>query len=109
MTLKAIIDKCSMVSVHEVRHVTDHYGELVVYNAKMDKWNQIFVDLLGPPKKPLGVEPSDHDLELTQEYGGIWSNQTLFEKELDDFTLIAMYWPWQDGVHTTVKLAHVSK
>jgi len=107
MTLKEVIDKCSMLNVYEVRRVTDEYGELVFYNKKINEWNQIFVDLLGPATKPAGVQPSEDDLHVTKDYGGIWTDQTLFKREFDDFTLIAMYWPWQDDIHTTVKMARL--
>jgi hypothetical protein len=109
MTLKEIIDKGSMQNIYEVRHITDDYVELVFWNKKLDKWNKIFCDTLGPPKKPAGVRPSKEDLDLTKDYGGIWINQTLFRKEFGDLTVIAMYWPWQGDVHTTLKMANLKK
>jgi hypothetical protein len=107
MNLKEILDRCNMLNVHEVRHVTDDYAELVFHNRALDEWNRILSDTLGPPKKPAGVEPSENDLELTKDYGGIRVNQTLFMKEVEDSKVIAMYWPWQNGIHTTLKMAHV--
>jgi hypothetical protein len=107
VTLKEITDKCSESSIREVRHLADEYGEIVVYNTKIDEWTAVFVDLLGPPKKPSGVEPTEDDRQVAINYGGIWANQTLFKKELGDSTLLVMYWPWQDGVHTTVKMARI--
>jgi len=109
MSLKEIIDRCGVSNVHEVRHITDEYGELVFYKRKVDEWNRVFSNILGPPVKPAGVEPSQDDRNLAKDYGGIWVNQTLFKKEFDGFTLIAMYWPWQDGVHVTLKMAHLKK
>jgi len=108
-TVKAIIDKCTMQSVHEVRHITDEYGEFVVFNTGMEELTKVFVDLLGAPQKPAGVKPSDDDLTLTEGYGGIRINQTLFKRVFEDFILVAMYWPWEDGVRTTVKMAHLRK
>jgi hypothetical protein len=107
MNLKEILDRCNMVNVHEVRHITDDYAELVFHNRALDEWNRILSDTLGPPKKPAGVEPSENDLELTKDYGGIRVNQTLFMKEVEDSKVIAMYWPWQNHLHTTLKMAHV--
>lgn len=89
--------------------MTDEYVELVFYNKKLREWDKIFSNILGPAKKPAGVKPSQDDLHLTKDYGGIWVNQTLFTKEFDDFTVIAMYWPWQDHVYTTLKMAHLRK
>ncbi len=109
MKLKEIVQKCRMQNVHEVRRITDDYVELVFYNRKLDQWNQTFCDILGPPKKPAGVKPSKEDLDLTEDYGGIWISQTLFRKEFGDSTVVAMYWPWQDDVHTTLKMANSKK
>ncbi|NIQ39129.1 MAG: hypothetical protein GTN81_11120 [Proteobacteria bacterium] len=109
MTLKEIIDKGSMRNIYEVRHITDDYVELVLWNKKLDKWNTILCDTLGPPKKPAGAKPSKRDLDLTQDHGGIWINQTLFRKDFGNLTVIAMYWPWQNDVHTTLKMANLKK
>lgn len=109
MNLKEIIDKCSMLNVHEVRHITDKYVELVFYNRTLDEWNKIFSDIFGLPKKPAGAKPSKDDLDLTEDYGGIRVNQTLFRKEFNGFTVMAMYWPWQDNVYTTLKMARLGK
>ncbi len=109
MTVKQILDRCSMLNVREIRRVTDGYVELVFSNKKLGEWNKVFSEILGPPKKPAGVKPSTEDLHLTKDCGGIWINQTLFSKEFDDFHVIAMYWPWQDDAHTTLKMAHIEK
>ncbi|MBW2056458.1 MAG: hypothetical protein JRJ26_03070 [Deltaproteobacteria bacterium] len=107
MTLKEIVGRCNLSSVYEIRHVTEDYGEVVFYNRDMEEWNTVFLDSLGPPIKPACVEPSEDQRRLAEAYGGIWKNQTLFKREFDGFTLIAMYWPWQDQVHTTVKIARL--
>ena len=122
MTLKKIIEKCSILSVHDKRIISDEYNELVFYNKEIDKWNKIFADVLGPaikPKvlievlgpaaKPAGVEPTEDDLQLTKDYGGIYNNQTLFRKEFDDVTVIVMLWPWEDDIHTTLKMVLFKK
>ena len=109
MTLKEIIEKCNILSVHDKRIISDEYNELVFYNKEIDKWNKIFVDILGPAIKPAGVEPTKDDLQLTKDYGGIYDNQTLFKKEFDDVIVIAMFWPWGDDTHTTLKIALFKK
>ena len=109
MMLKEIIDKIKIFNVHEVRHITDDYGELVFSNSKIDGPHTILTNVLGPPIKSAGESPSREDLDLTKDYGGIWVNQTLFRREYDNSTLIAMYWPWQDGVHVTLKMAYLKK
>ena len=109
MTLKEIIKKCSMLSTYGELQITDEYGELVFYNKEIDGWSKIFVDILGPPIKPAGIEPTKYDLHLTKDYGGIFGNQILFKKEFADVTVIAMFWPWQDNIHTTLKIVLFKK
>jgi hypothetical protein len=105
MTLKEIINNFDTLSVYEERRMGDEFCELVFYNKDIDKWNTLFADILGHAVKPAGVEPTEDDQYLTRDYGGTWFDQTVFRKEFDDVTVLAMFWPWQDGVHTTLKMA----
>ena len=104
MTLKEIMKKCRTLSISEMRRNSDEFCELVFYNKDTDEWYEIFADILGHPIKPAGTEPTEDDKNLTRDYGGAWFDQTVFRKEFDDVTVVAMFWPWQDGVHTTLKI-----
>jgi len=92
-----------------MRRNSDEFCELVFYNKDADEWNKIFADMLGHPIKPPGKDPTEGDQHLTRDYGGTWVDQTVFTKQFDDVTVIAMFWPWQDGVHTTLKMALLKK
>ncbi len=105
MTLNEILVRCSKLKIHEERNINDEYYELVIYNKDIDEWQKIFNELLGEPRKPKGVAPSKDDLDLTKESGGIRINQTLYEKKFEDVIIIAKFWPWDDDVHTTLKMA----
>jgi len=105
MILKEVIKRCSTLEVYDTRLMTDEYIELVFYSKEIDKWNRVFADFLGPAIKPQGVEPTKDDFRLTKNYGGVWGNQTLFKKDFDNFTIISMFWPWQDNIHVTLKIA----
>lgn len=109
MTVKEIFEQCHTLRIHEERCVTDEFCEIVFNNKDGDEWNKKCADILGHAIKPAGMEPTEDDQYLTKDYGGIWSDQTLFKKEFDDVTVIVMFWPWQDGVHTTVKMALLKK
>jgi hypothetical protein len=109
MTLKQIMERCHMLGVNEQRHRGDAYHELVFYQAEIDQWTKIFSGIFGPAVKPEGAKPTKALLELTRDYGGIWPGQTLFKKDFDDVTVIAMFWPWQDGIHATLKMALLEK
>ncbi len=109
MTLKEITEKFSGLGIYDQRTSSDEYSELVFFNEEIDKWNKIFSDILGPPEKPAGENPTEDDQCLAEDHGGIYRNQTLFKKELDDAIVIAMFWPWQDNKHTTLKVIFIKK
>ena len=109
MTLKEIIDKCEGLEVARELSISCEYDEFVFLSKEMDKWSKVFEDILGPAVKPAGVKPTADQLMLSKEYGGVYENQTLFKKDFDDVSIIAMFWPWQDKTHTTLKLALLKK
>lgn len=109
MTLTEILEKYSDLSIEERRCISDDYVWLVFYNKEMEKWNKVFNNILGPALKAAGRAPTAEDMSLTEEYGGIRRNQTLFKKEFDDAVVIAMFWPWQDNIRTTLKMVLVDK
>jgi hypothetical protein len=104
MTLREIVEKCSLLEVEERRHQDETYGELVFCNKGIDDWHRIISEALGTPVKPAGNKPAKDLVRLTEEYGGIRTDQTLFMREFDDVTVMAMFWPWGDGKHTTLKM-----
>ena len=107
--LKEIVEKCNALEIYEKRCVSDKYFELVFCNKEMDKWEKIVTDFLGVAVKPPKRKPTKEDIHITNGYGGIQSNQTLFKKEFDNATIIAMFWPWQDNTYTTLKVAVLRK
>jgi len=109
MTLHEIIEKCRMLGIDEERHSSNTYHELVFYREEIDKWNTVLSGVLGPAIKPEGKAPAKDHQRLTKEYGGIWADQTLFKGEFEDATVIAMFWPWEDGIHVTLKMALLVK
>lgn len=105
MELKEITDCFSELKVVEKRCVTDDFVELVFQSQEVDQWQHILKAFLGDPIKPKGQEPSEKDLELTAKTGGIRLDQTLFEKEFQDGSIIAKFWPWMDNIHITLRMA----
>lgn len=109
MPLNKIISKFGHLTVTEERCVTDEFVDLVFLNSDLPSWYEILSDALGLPVKPQGKMPSAKDLELTSNTGGIRIEQTLFEKEFEEGTVIAKFWPWQDDRHTTLRMALLLK
>ncbi len=105
MTLRQIIERYSMLRVDEVRCDSNKYGELIFYGEDIDEWHRIFADVFGPAVKPGGKKPTKDQKRLTKDYGGVWTDQTLFRKECEGVTVIAMFWPWRDKIHVTLKMA----
>ena len=109
MKLKEILESCGHLEIHEKRVENDDYCEIVFFSRDIGQWARILSDLLGPARKSAGAAPSEADLALTRRTGGIRTDQTLFEKEFESGTVIAKFWPWQDGLHVTLKMAVLLK
>ncbi len=104
-TLKEIVEKAKPLEAYEQRSLSDEYLEFVIYNKDIEQWTKLLVAILGPAVKPAGAKPTKEQLKLTEDYGGVFENQTLFKKEFDGVTVVAMFWPWQDHTYTTLKAA----
>ncbi|MFH1622465.1 MAG: hypothetical protein ABIA97_05015 [Candidatus Omnitrophota bacterium] len=107
--LKEIIDKGQKLGIKEKRRFSDEYCELIVFAKELNDWIDIFTEILGPASKPAGEKPTLDHLALTKDYGGIYENQILFKKEINNKIILAMVWPWQDKTHVTLKIAETSK
>jgi hypothetical protein len=109
MQLKEIIDCFGDLKIHEKRCMEDDFVELVFFSDEIDEWHRILKAFLGSPIKPQGQEPSTKDLELTAGTGSIRINQTLYEKDTPDAMVIAKFWPWDDNIHITLRMALLLK
>lgn len=105
MTLDNILLQARDLGIYERRSMSDEYCELVFFSQDLDVWQRILSSDLGEPRKPAGQEPTKADLGLTSPTGGIRVNQTLYEKNFGDKTIIAKIWPWDDERYMTLKMA----
>ncbi len=109
MNLKQVFEQLSSLAIEEERSVSEDYLEIVFLNKEFSNWDKALSGILGPAVKPAGQAPTSEDDALTSEFGGIFDNQTLFKKDMDGKCVIAMFWPWQDKEHTTLKMALLKK
>jgi hypothetical protein len=109
MQLHEIIDCCSELKVAEKRCITGDFIELVFHNEDMQEWHRILTAFLGAPQKPESQKPSPKDLEITSKTGGIRIEQTLFEEEFENGSIIAKFWPWKDKKYITLRMALLVK
>jgi hypothetical protein len=108
MVLREIVNRSQGLTIHEMRCDQDDYYEVVILSSEIQSWEKILTSVLGLPRKPKGVKPTEDDLNLTRASGGIRLNQTLFERSFGDYTIIAKFWPWDDDEHITLKMAQLS-
>ena len=72
-------------------------SELEVLSARLVK---VFGEPVYPSKKSYPFNPE----KLAEDYGGIMRGQILYYLEQKENPVLAMLWPWQDGVNITLKL-----
>jgi hypothetical protein len=99
-----LLEQCRHLDVAERRMLEKDYVEVVFYKKDLSDWEKVFASYLGAPAKPPGNRSSLYDRHVTRQSGGIETNQTLYRKEFDSQSLIAMFWPWGDDEHVTLKM-----
>jgi hypothetical protein len=78
--------------------------ELVFYTRDTDEWMALLSDIFADAVKPQWQKPSGRDRKWTKKFGGIRPNQTLFMREFKDYAVLAMVWPWNDNILSTLKI-----
>jgi len=107
MELVDFMEQARDLRIRERRYHFDdagEYGEIVLYNDEIDRWQTLIQSLLGAPLKPEGAPVTDELVELTRECGELFDHQTLFFQEDDHQQMFAMLWPWRNQPYTTLKL-----
>jgi hypothetical protein len=104
MTVEEIMKRCDTLTIAERRMVSADYSEFVFFHKDAEVWENLFTELLGGAIKAAGKKPSKDDSIMTEVYGGIRSEQTLFLKHFDDVSVMVMFWPWKDITHITAKI-----
>ncbi|MFH1459473.1 MAG: hypothetical protein ABIG64_03755 [Candidatus Omnitrophota bacterium] len=109
MNAKEIIEKCSHLEIAAKRRMEDDYVEVVVFSRDISKWQEFLNSIFGPAVSPIGARPTQEDIKLTEDYGGIFDDQAFYKKDFEKTQVLAMFWPWQDGEKITLKIAVIKK
>lgn len=109
VNIETICKEFELLENVELRTKTDNYLELVFSRKDGEAYYNILNKFLGEPKKPKDKEPQEDDHKITRYYGGIRKEQVLYYRDFSHATITAILWPWQDGVHTTLKLVFLKK
>jgi hypothetical protein len=102
--LKALCEEFADLPLHETRTATGTYVELVFFSRDLADWSNRLEAHLGSPVHAGRARPSRQVRSVTSEHGGITRGQTLYLTNREDGDVVAMLWPWRDGVHVTLKL-----
>lgn len=82
----------------------DNLFEAVVAKDEVAKLTERLEGFFGPPAWPSKEKLTFQVRQLIDGYGGIMPGQTLYLRNEGSFSVMAMLWPWQDGIRTTVKI-----
>jgi hypothetical protein len=104
MVFKSLKQDIKLMAFDSVRRDEADYFEAVFFKQDLikvvAKVSNALGEILYPSSKSLDKKFENFILE----YGGIQKGQSLYCKESGDFIVLAMFWPWQDGEHITLKL-----
>ena len=104
MTISEILKKCDQLKVEEERVSSSGYNEQVIFADEIDQWNKVLTGFLGPAVKPAGQKTTPQYFALAVNFGGIFDDQTLFYKKFEEISILAMFWPWKNKIHVTLKI-----
>jgi len=104
MEFNRIKKDVSSISFDTLRVDCDNIFEAVVAKNEVSKLIERLEKFFGPPAWPSKDKLTFQVRQLIDGYGGIMPGQTLYLHNEGSFSVLAMLWPWQDGVRTTVKI-----
>jgi hypothetical protein len=104
MQFNGLINEIKSAVFDSLRSDKESYFEAVFLNDELTKLFPKFEKFFGlpawPSEKPL---PSQVE-EIIGEFGGIMPGQTLYFCNDGSDYIVLMLWPWNDAIHTTVKI-----
>ena len=105
MLFNEIIEQCAGMPVMEKRVSSPDYVEWVIYKEDLEQWDRALSNIFGPAVKSNKEKAAPGDFALTEKFGGVEDDQTLYRKVFDDGIVITMLWPWQNNLNITIKFA----
>ena len=109
MNFSELSEEIRKTAVEEKRADSNDRLELVVKNGALNEITPILERYFGPAVKPAGKNPSGPNRDLTNPFGGILKNQTLYYADRENCSNLAMIWPWSDGERSTLKIFRLGR
>ena len=103
MQFKQVKKEVKAVNFESVRADNEDYFEAVIVKDNLKDLTAKLEDLFGKPAWPSQTKIPDYVEKVIAGFGGIMKGQTLYFLVDESFYLFAMLWPWQDGLHITLK------
>jgi hypothetical protein len=102
--LNEFLARSAQLPIVERRLASEAYAELVILQEHLSDWEILLSEMFGPAAKPAGAPPTARDLLLSGMLGSIRMEQSLYKREWGGVTVVALLWPWTNGMHITLKL-----
>lgn len=104
MDFNEIKKEVKNITFETLRMDSDSRFEAVMVKDGLANLTAILERFFGPPAWPSQSEMSPQVEGIINGFGGIMPGQTLYFWSQGSDTILAMLWPWQDGMHITVKI-----
>lgn len=104
MQFTELIKELKEIKFEELRKDSENFFEAVVIKQDLMKLTKILEKFFGIPAWPSKDKISSQVQDTIKDFGGIMPNQTLYFSGGNEGVAFAMLWPWQDGIHTTIKI-----
>ena len=96
----------NIVVLETIRLDNVDYFEAVFIKEKLVKLNERLINFFGEPTWPSKDRFTSRMQEAVNDFGGIKDGQTLYFSNDGVNSLFVMLWPWQDGLHITIKIIY---
>lgn len=103
-SMEELMRTAKHIGAEETRRESEDYLEMVVDLGKLGAIETAFRHYFGVAFKPAGVRPCETCDKVSEPYGGITTDQTLYFTAKDELSNAAMIWPWTDGRRATIKI-----
>ncbi|MDD5668792.1 MAG: hypothetical protein PHE58_02000 [Candidatus Omnitrophica bacterium] len=107
MDFKELKNKVKQGTTDTLRTDEETYFEAVFENKYLEQVSSVLNLMLGLPAWPSTTKLSRETNEAIKNFGGLRDNQTLYLLRESSYSYFAMFWPWQDGAHTTLKMGQI--
>ena len=105
MEYRDMIDQIKVLPLIQLQEQSDTFFGVVMATAEFKQLEPLLNNFFGQPIKPPQTEATPEVSQMTESYGGIRENQTLyFRKGYQNRSILAMICPWGDGNSFTLKI-----